>query len=364
LQPAALTAVAAAGFAIDKRGRDTPEPPEHAVQHEQFSEEDRTRFQDATHLIWVTATDSGPSLRSGLWATFAAARAAAETYDGVVVDPSCTRLVPSAEGWPVPSDGRILVKKHVRIWYSQSETGLCWMTTTGMPKFGVPNLEMNDIPPNLVRPAMHLVNAVSWRLMAMSATSATAQLNASELELTLDDLEAAYGEPHQALPNASGRITIDLEYPGGQDVGAKFVRLRAPEGAHQPTWFASGLSEWLGSADESSHTSQEHLASAREHAQSELAALRARFVSGLPPGQVLFVKAPFRIDESHNEYMWIVVTRWDNGGLHGLLANDPTHVKGLRDGDAVSLSDSEVWDWELQGPGAKREGNFGSRSAG
>jgi uncharacterized protein YegJ (DUF2314 family) len=157
---------------------------------------------------------------------------------------------------------------------------------------------------------------------------------------------------------------IALDYPGGRDIDGRFVRLGAPGNAPQPTWLAFAVSEWLGSSDASSHTSVGHLETAREQAQSELVALRARFVSGLPPGPVLFVKAPFRIDDDHNEYMWIVVTRWDSGGLHGLLANDPSYVKGLKDGDDVSVPDAEVWDWELQGPGVRREGNFGSRSAG
>lgn len=144
------------------RGGDTPEPPSHMISHKEYSDEDRARLAKATHLVWIRSASSTATRRAGLWAALIAAQLAADDFEGIVVDAMASRLVPAGERSRPPDDGRILISQHIRIWSSVGESGLMWMTTTGMPKFGLPNLEIVGLAPLEARIAGHLINATAW----------------------------------------------------------------------------------------------------------------------------------------------------------------------------------------------------------
>ena len=56
------------------------------------------------------------------------------------------------------------------------------------------------------------------------------------------------------------------------------------------------------------------------------------------------VKGPFT-DGTHTEFMWVQPTSIERETIHGLLANDPFQVRGLRQGKAVAIAFADVSDW-------------------
>ena len=58
------------------------------------------------------------------------------------------------------------------------------------------------------------------------------------------------------------------------------------------------------------------------------------------------------------EYMWIAINTWTGHHLKGQLANDPQMRLDLRAGQTVEVSESDVFDWMLQLPGGRSQGNF------
>lgn len=82
------------------------------------------------------------------------------------------------------------------------------------------------------------------------------------------------------------------------------------------------------------------------------------FRAGLPAGEVVAVKVPFRTRAGTHEYMWVELTEWDGSLLTGRLANDPRDVPGMRKGDVVRVNEAEIWDYVWKRADGTREGGW------
>jgi hypothetical protein len=100
------------------------------------------------------------------------------------------------------------------------------------------------------------------------------------------------------------------------------------------------------------------LEEARAEATLQLAGpVRAAFAAGLPPGDVLFVKAPFDADQGRVEYLWLTVQSWEGGSLEGTLRSQPTWIVDLAPGDPVRVLESAVYDFLLKHADGTSVGN-------
>jgi uncharacterized protein YegJ (DUF2314 family) len=85
--------------------------------------------------------------------------------------------------------------------------------------------------------------------------------------------------------------------------------------------------------------------------------VRAAFAAGLPPGDVLFVKAPFEADQGRVEYLWLTVQSWEGASLEGTLRSQPTWIVDLAPGDPVRVLESAVYDFLLKHADGTSVGN-------
>ena len=93
---------------------------------------------------------------------------------------------------------------------------------------------------------------------------------------------------------------------------------------------------------------------ARDRLRAEL---KPRFIAGLPPGERLMVKAPFTTQAAGREWMWIGVSRWQGPRIHGVLENDPVHLRDLKAGAHVDVPEDEILDYLLFRSDGTSEGN-------
>jgi uncharacterized protein YegJ (DUF2314 family) len=75
------------------------------------------------------------------------------------------------------------------------------------------------------------------------------------------------------------------------------------------------------------------------------------------PGDNFAAKAKF-VEGNMTEWMWVEVATITASGITGKLANDPVHVKNVKDGDAVSKPLSEIDDWIISRKGEIVAGGF------
>ncbi|HEV2217114.1 MAG TPA: DUF2314 domain-containing protein, partial [Candidatus Dormibacteraeota bacterium] len=78
------------------------------------------------------------------------------------------------------------------------------------------------------------------------------------------------------------------------------------------------------------------------------------------PGEVLFMKHGFATPDGDREFMWFAVTAWAGPMVAGQLANEPRQIPSLRIGQAVSIPETDVFDWMLRRPDGSHDGGYTS----
>jgi uncharacterized protein YegJ (DUF2314 family) len=344
--------------------------------------------------------------RVGLWATMATARAlAASLPGGVLMDPEFPRLMPLNDGPAIPASGQVRVVDHILVQVSHTRNRLIWMVTSGMGRFGLPDVELRDAPPNLASNLLPVVNGIAQRLIerAMRFTQETGHFeeNASrpeylplraEMTLRLSDVRRAYEEieepeeeagedspsdafpafaedfPEESLPRwddgAEPAVRVRLEMHPGQRGQPALIRILPPAAyrGSSGVWLNEMLTELFGSDPQLALIERGDAAmeEAHQRAKEELPRVRSRFLSGFRSGEVLHVKHGFPTEDGH-EYMWIAVTGWDDDRIRGSLANDPQYRDDLRAGQTVEIHEDEVFDWLIVHADGRMEGAYTNR---
>jgi uncharacterized protein YegJ (DUF2314 family) len=358
---------------VTPRAAGPPEPGIEFLRHLGPGAEEERLFVDATHVVLVSSLDRIQHPRLGFWATLAASRAIAERLDGVILDPAIPRLLPvEPPDDELPGDGRLVVPRQIIVPFSIDERGLGWMTTKGLGKFGLPELEVRDVPPDLPTMLLPLVNGVAGLLVETTLKAAAENDGppgsielGPEVRLDADTIARTYGgEPEGPAEGVRGWTTVRLEFRRGRKGEDDFLRLVPP--AHFPegqgVWLHSALGDLFGTAHDIRGVPGDSAAMAEAHARAvaTLPDIRRRFRDGLAPGEQLLVKHGFPVggpDDFH-EYMWIVVNTWDGDRIRGQLANDPVRRVDLRAGQAIDLAEADVFDWVLMRPDGETEGGF------
>ncbi len=96
---------------------------------------------------------------------------------------------------------------------------------------------------------------------------------------------------------------------------------------------------------------------ASRKAREDLPALKRAFNAGLQPSENILLKAPFKTPDGSNEWMWVEVSRWQEGRITGVLDNDPFNVPGLHAGQTVTINQEDVFDYIRHYPDGHAEGN-------
>jgi uncharacterized protein YegJ (DUF2314 family) len=234
--------------------------------------------------------------------------------------------------------------------------------TLGMKKFGLPDLVMTGFVASLDNQIGDVMN-LAMQSMAEGEEAGPRgafELDAHKIRSTV------MREPmlESFMPNGSGIAHLALleAKPDEGDPGNRLVEISSEKyaGNDSHAKLEAMISALVGVSDETrdiKHT--DDLLAASRKAREHLPELRERFNKKLKPGESILVKAPFRMDDGSggDEWMWVEVTRWDGDSIHGLLMNDPVHVRSLRAGQAVDVDEAKVFDYIHKLPDGRSEGN-------
>ncbi len=231
--------------------------------------------------------------------------------------------------------------------------------TLGMRKFGLPDLVVNDLLQSDGERVMVLLNLAA-RAMAVSGK----MLLGGRLLIDLDALAAVEPELKDMTFESKARRTelilaIGKREPGDPDNRLAEVTFPGDpdKGVHQRQ--ALLLNKLFGSSQRGiTPFSREdpELGAASARAKAKLPSVAARFRKGLPVGQRLVVKGPFAAAGDATEWMWVEVATWRGHRIHGTLLNEPDNIPSLSEGSEVDLSDEDLFDYMLVGPGDAHEG--------
>lgn len=366
-----------------------PTPPDALLRAFNPGEIEERHYREANYQVLIEAHDLLIPPRVGLWAAIAAARALSGWLPGgVILDPEFPRLLPRTQAnEPLPDDGYIRVIDHILIPYSHTpNSGLLWMTTKGMGRFGLPDLELKEVPPNLATALMPVVNGVAQKLMEASLHHAQ-EVGPSggferagvlpvkaELTLTLENIRRAYARSEEevqtmeaedaevAAVDTFGETRIRLGISGGNRRHPPLIRLLPPSANNEESgvWIHRVLTDLFGSDPQMAmvEMGDEEMEEAHQRAISELPLVRSRFQAGFQSGEVLHVKHGFPTENDSHEYIWIAVTGWRDGRIYGRLTNDPQYLTNLHAGQSVEIGEDEVYDWLIVHTDGRLEGAY------
>ena len=349
---------------------DLPPLPIDLLRHMGLEELEERIVRAATEVVLVTGQDLNLRPRIGLWAVLASALGVRELLQGVVFDPDALRIIDPDEAarW-FSATGEIGVTHHIIVPFSIGDRGLGWMTTRGLQKFGLPDLELRDVPPNLNQLSV-LMNAVAQFLVEetfLKVAESKGKLDqvsiAAEIGVDRALVARASARKPDGDPAAGGAATVALRYDSMERVpGPPMIRLERPPGFSGDTgiWLNHVAGQLLSTEDKvlMTDTSAQAMTRAHERAVAELHQIKERFMAGLKPGEVLFIKHGFPSSTGSKEYIWATVNRWEGSALTVQVANDPTDVPGLQMGMTVMLGETDIFDWMLRLPGDRSEGGY------
>lgn len=223
--------------------------------------------------------------------------------------------------------------------------------TFGLIRFGLPELYMQGVPHTFADDTLELVEAAAQTLVERAGVA-----RAGELVVDLAQLATgtwpAFGAA-VAQTGGSGKIRFGAAWTladrAGEPDARPLIELNLPGGPVAEQVHAA-LTRFFGKKPDTiirAATDDAELEAARQRAQRELAGLAPHFAHGIPEGERLIVKAPFRTDDGDGdaEWMWIEVASWKRDLLTGVLINTPEHVAHVKVGARVEVRQAEIFDY-------------------
>ena len=222
----------------------------------------------ATHAVVCGCPGINIRPRIGLWSALATALAVADRLQGIVFDPESRSILHMDRGIESFSGkGTISVAQHIMIPFSAGQDGgLGWLATRGMGKFGLPDIELRGVPPNLDRLNFFMNSVAQLLLEAAFRRSEGIDYEAGEIEadsvelpdeyevqlpdeLEIDDVAVARAHgrvPHAGSPeSAVARVGLRFD-PAKRNHHPPMIRLVAPEGEPDQEVWLNRIDQTLG----------------------------------------------------------------------------------------------------------------------
>lgn len=197
-------------------------------------------------VIAVRCTDIPGPRRPGLWAALSVAHALAELLGGCVVDPRRSVASFGARArLRAPADGRVRAIHQLCVPSSRGRGREHWLSSVGMAHFGLPDLELVDVPDAELERGARLLLGVAQHVIEAAWLPPRDGAGKREVLLTVGELHWALGGDADAMPISTGRgwTRIALAFDAGR-AWPELLRLGPPSGARQ--WRDSGA--WLRDA--------------------------------------------------------------------------------------------------------------------
>jgi len=251
-------------------------------------------------------------------------------------------------------NGEIDISKHITIHLYQ-KNDYCRAITLGMLKFGLPEICIKNLSCHTGESIANLINLSAQTIFEQSIIHKKGKLNL-DIDL-IENKELRVRLLNSLDSNAMKKSIINIVQgkweegdPNNKIIEFAFSK-NNPQVEHDEL-----LSEIFGALDEVSFIEHDdELLEASEQAKKRIPALKEMFIKGMPPGQNLLVKFPFKNFSGESEWMWVEVVKWKGDKVFGLLQNEPKFVTSLKAGEEVKKNINEMFDYILYFPDGTQE---------
>lgn len=264
-------------------------------------------------------------------------------------------LVPEAAIATLPDAASNLTLREWVLVFQSAGSGGLWMTTKGMGRFGLPELQVFNVPPQLGSPWSSLLLGVCARLLDLWLDALRARDGAAfrKVPALIEISEADVAGAYNADSQGGGCVLVRLAFdPAPIDTVDSFLTVQPPDD------FQSSIGEYLAHACAevfgdpvrevrylSPTGDMERVIRA---ARAALPAVRDRFIGGdLPLDARLMVKHALKTPTG-TEYPWVYVNSWaDPATVLGNSAADAVRDPRVREGRPIVISADSIIDWAV-----------------
>jgi hypothetical protein len=314
----------------------------------------RSTVGKRARIVVVRAAAAQSPRAIALRTAFATAAAVAEKTDGLVYDQLLGRIESAhdfeARAVTAPLDASAFRKDRIELLYEPKENGIVRMLTSGLSRWGAPDVEAAAVPAAAVDRVADIVLGVAEAIAGGATTG--------PVTLSRDDLARARGEPYPADPSLPPvrpiAVALASVHPEGGDPNDFMARIE-PSGGEGPLAYLD-LSESFFGSELAAAPGQASLRASREKAQRALPGALAHW-SASQQSETLLARLPFPIAGDCDagpdggcgtESMWIEVTGYDARTIHGKLVDDPLGATQFQRGDAITRPRRDVEEIETR----------------
>jgi hypothetical protein len=246
------------------------------------------------------------------------------------------------------------------------------LTTKGLGRFGLPELQVSNFSPQLREPVAELMKGIAARLLSLWLEALRASDGATSVEVpsTFDVREADLALAYDAETAGDGKALVLLALdPATDDRPDSFLSVQPPDDfpGSAGEYFAQVCAEVLGAPDPEIQVTpaRDAIGQAVAAARQLLPSVRERFLAGTLPRQALLVVKHEITAPDGSEYPWAQVTSWDDPAtIFGTSTGDAISDPRVRAGRPIVLDADAIVDWAIwiDGQGVV-EGGLASKAA-
>lgn len=297
-----------------------------------LTDDERAKLGRPLRLVSIRASGPGAPDQLPARTAYAAAIAIARASGGLVYDRVDDRIESAetfaAHAITAPLGASAFRSDRIEVRYMARADGNVRLITSGLLRFGAPDVDVASVEPRFAAPLADLVEAVARALADGARTT--------PVDVSVD----------------GARLRVDLSevHPESGDPNTTMVRV-VSEGETTPAAYARLAAKIPSDAGEVPTPTDDELDASRIRTQEKLASVLGRFAADRDAGALLYVQLPFAYEtdagEAGEEWMWVDVERWDETSLDGKLVDAPENPMPLHRGDRVHRPRSEATAYEL-----------------
>lgn len=317
-----------------------------------LSEEDRRTVLEARMIVRMRLAVRDDTGRGPLSFMTRFVESVRKLTGGVVQD-AISHTLWGAEQWrlSVEKPSENMAESQIRF-EVLDEGDSVWIHTHGMQKFGLPDLEMENLSAEDAPGALRLVVLTGKLLLAAKdrrhAVASGLAIPGTPVRIAL---EARPPDPESHFP--AGTLVVVPRIIGGEaeDTATVDKVMSALSSASASKPGREAVSEPSRTAcenDGKTALAREKLLDAHRKAKTDLPLFRQSFRQiRNAEGHVHAVKVGFRAQGGDYEWMWVSLDVWQGETLEGRIQNSPILRKDLQKGSKVNISEREIFDWVI-----------------
>jgi hypothetical protein len=247
---------------------------------------------------------------------------------------------------------------HIMYFFIANEK-TCDATTSGMDKFGLPEISINKVSCAEQMNFQYLVYLCCQQIAEQGHIKKKGILNVDIESLKNEQVKSFFN--NILMDNATGKASLDISIEEDSTTTESRIleiTFKTYASKNRIMKQMKTLREIFGYKEPRFQLNQtKEIELIVDSIKKEIPNIKTEFKKGYPLGKILYLNFPFPTIMKDPEWLWIEVEKWEGNMITGILQNKPDFIKDLALGSRVTKYESEIFDYIIKLPDGSRIGN-------